>query len=418
LTVKQQIGIGQLPDLDVNAMKEMKECVKNDPEKAKAKFHITSSIYNNFKVTNKITRFEVGQQSFQHSFNIVSDQPKPLGGNDSGATPEELLLSALGSCLCMSFLCLAKEENLNLTRCDVKTRAKIDLRSVFEEKGQVQRGFRAVIAKFDVQGENLNPDRLHNLIHRAELLSPIAQTVKKSNQVHVCLKGEGKDIEQRFGLIGKEEVGQEGISQQRPRHGRQLEPGRQRKTGSAPEAEHVEGYQELEGVKFLQPGVSVSPRRDESQQGQLPQQRDIKSQVESHEKRDIKPEEESHEKESKVKQRGKTDIPKESKAKPGEIASDVKPVSGSAKADITGIGQKKDQGPKLEEQKPKDLPTQQTKGPQELGHEGKHAVESLGKQEKTTGKDVPSQPHTLAQEQKPQEKRTGTEGVLPESNTR
>src|SRR4051812_46012916 len=120
----------------------------NDSKKSKINFHVTSNIQNDFKVTNNIERFEMGHEVIQHSqpFDVKADQPIQLCGSDTAPTPEELLLSSLGTCLSMAFLSAAKVEKIILRKVDVKLRGKIDLRSVFDATGKYQRGFRAIVA--------------------------------------------------------------------------------------------------------------------------------------------------------------------------------------------------------------------------------------------------------------------------------
>lgn len=88
---------------------------------------------------------------------VYADQPKQLLGKDSAPNPSELLLSALGSCLALSFLKLAACEKIKVTNIALKVKAKIDLRSSFTDAvstSGAERGFRAICAKFDISVHN------------------------------------------------------------------------------------------------------------------------------------------------------------------------------------------------------------------------------------------------------------------------
>lgn len=56
------------------------------------------------------------------SYRLTSDEPTPLGGTDTGPTPYELLLSALGSCTAMTLRMYADRRGMPVESIEVRLR--------------------------------------------------------------------------------------------------------------------------------------------------------------------------------------------------------------------------------------------------------------------------------------------------------
>jgi putative redox protein len=56
------------------------------------------------------------------SYRLTSDEPSPLGGTDTGPTPYELLLSALGSCTAMTLRMYADRRGMPVESIEVRLR--------------------------------------------------------------------------------------------------------------------------------------------------------------------------------------------------------------------------------------------------------------------------------------------------------
>jgi len=217
--VKQALNPDVTCNVNVERLNEFKGFIKADPLKFKLKYHVDCIAESDLKVRSEISRFELGKESIHHNktFTFYADQPKQLLGSGAAPSPSEYMLMAIGSCLTMSFIKAAAIGQLKLGYVNCKVKAKVDLRAAFaDDFPNIAPGFRAICAKFDIQGDNLDHSILVDLVKTAELSSVVTQTIKRGTPIRVCLKGEGKEFEREHGLIGKE-----GVKQAQFREGQQ-----------------------------------------------------------------------------------------------------------------------------------------------------------------------------------------------------
>jgi len=76
---------------------------------AKETFTATSKLVEGLQVDN-----------FVRDFTIRMDEPKSLGGTDTGMNPVEALLAALGSCMMIVAAAFAKSQGIDLQDCWVE----------------------------------------------------------------------------------------------------------------------------------------------------------------------------------------------------------------------------------------------------------------------------------------------------------
>jgi len=81
---------------------------------------------------------------------IIVDEPKELGGDDTGANPVELLLSALGACQSIVARIYAPKFDIDLQNFWVELEGDIDLDGFFG-KSDVRPGFLSIRYTFHIE---------------------------------------------------------------------------------------------------------------------------------------------------------------------------------------------------------------------------------------------------------------------------
>ncbi len=86
------------------------------------------------------------------SFTIIADEPKALGGTDTGVSPVEMLLCSLGACQCLTARFFAKEHGIDLKDISISLEGDIDVKGVLGMQG-IRPGFQEIRIKTTIKAD-------------------------------------------------------------------------------------------------------------------------------------------------------------------------------------------------------------------------------------------------------------------------
>ena len=109
--------------------------LKDTPENASAVFTVQTRQVEGFR-----------SEATVRQFNLTVDEPEALGGNDTGPTPVELLLAALGSCQEITYRLYADALGVPLKGVSVQLTGNLDLRGFFAVEPGVRPGYQSIEA--------------------------------------------------------------------------------------------------------------------------------------------------------------------------------------------------------------------------------------------------------------------------------
>jgi uncharacterized OsmC-like protein len=104
----------------------------------------------------------------EYTFDI--DHPEAFAASDEGATPVEIVLTALAGCLTAGVAAVAQQRKIQLRSVTARLEGRLDLRGILGADSDVRNGFNDVRVRFDIDADAT----------REEIEALVAQSQKRS----------------------------------------------------------------------------------------------------------------------------------------------------------------------------------------------------------------------------------------------
>lgn len=137
-----------------------------------------------FKATAHLQKGMVVKAS-SRNFEITIDEPKSLGGTDTGMNPVELVLSALGACQSIVARVYARKFNVQLDDFWVEVEGDLDTDG-FMNKSDVRRGYSEIRYTFHIKTD-ASREQVESFVEFLEQTCPVGDTI--ANPVSLKLNG-------------------------------------------------------------------------------------------------------------------------------------------------------------------------------------------------------------------------------------
>ncbi|WP_240417368.1 OsmC family protein [Paenibacillus periandrae] len=118
-------------------------------------------------------------------FEFTIDEPKSLGGTDTGMNPVEAVLGALGACQSIVARVYAKKFNIRLDDFWVEVEGDLDLDGFFK-KSDVRPGYSDIRYNFHIKTD-APKEQVEEFVQFLEQTCPVGDTL--ANQVNLKLNG-------------------------------------------------------------------------------------------------------------------------------------------------------------------------------------------------------------------------------------
>ena len=158
--------------VNIEALRGARQALTDAPEAAQFEWRATCEWVNGTHSRSTITDFSgLGQQhAHRQVFSLEADHPQVFASEDNGATPPEIVLAALGSCLTAGVATVATQRGVELRSVKATVEGTMDLQGILGIDGDVRNGFDAINVTYEIDAD----------ASRADIEAIVAQSQKRS----------------------------------------------------------------------------------------------------------------------------------------------------------------------------------------------------------------------------------------------
>ena len=172
--------------VNVGALLEAREALREMPEAAQFKWRASCKWQNGTHSRTTIQNFFGLGQEQQHKteFNFEADHPEIFASEDLGATPVELVLAGLASCLTAGVAAVAQNRGIQLRSVEAQLEGSMDIQGILGVDGDVRNGYNDIKVKFNIDADASQED-IEALVAQSQKRSAVYDVVTNPTDVSV-----------------------------------------------------------------------------------------------------------------------------------------------------------------------------------------------------------------------------------------
>jgi uncharacterized OsmC-like protein len=172
--------------VNVEALLGAREALTNAPEAAKFKWRATVKWINGTHSRSSIQSFYGLGEEHKHKaeYTIDADHPEVFASEDKGATPVELVLAGLASCLTAGVAAVAQNRQIQLRSVSATLEAGMDVRGILGADSEVRNGFDGVKVTYKIDAD-ASRDDIESLVAQSQKRSAVYDILTNPTNVSV-----------------------------------------------------------------------------------------------------------------------------------------------------------------------------------------------------------------------------------------
>jgi len=172
--------------VNVQALLDAREALTATPEGARFNWRATCKWVNGTHSRSTIKGFfGLGEeQSHKTTFSFEADHPEIFASEDNGATPVELVLAGLASCLTAGVAAVAQMREIQLNSVSATLEGGMDLQGILGIDSDVRNGFDGIKVHFDIDAD-ASDDDIKALVAQSQKRSAVFDVVTNPTNVTV-----------------------------------------------------------------------------------------------------------------------------------------------------------------------------------------------------------------------------------------
>jgi uncharacterized OsmC-like protein len=175
--------------VNVEALLGAREALTATPEGAKFNWRATCNWIKGTHSRSTVKGFfGLGEeQSHKTEFTFEADHPEIFASEDHGATPVELVLAGLASCLTAGIAAVAQMREIQLRSVKATLEGSMDIQGILGIDTDVRNGFDGIKVTYDIDAD-ATPDEIKAIVAQSQKRSAVYDIVTNPTNVTVEVK--------------------------------------------------------------------------------------------------------------------------------------------------------------------------------------------------------------------------------------
>lgn len=172
--------------VNVGALLQAREALRQAPEAAKFTWRATCKWQKGTHSKSNVQGFfGLGEeQRHRTEFTFEADHPEVFASEDLGATPVELVLVGLASCLTAGVAAVAQNRGIQLRSVEAQLEGAMDLQGILGIDADVRNGYDDIKVRFDIDADATQED-IEALVAQSQKRSAVYDIVTNPTNVSV-----------------------------------------------------------------------------------------------------------------------------------------------------------------------------------------------------------------------------------------
>ena len=172
--------------VNVEALLGAREALSGAPEGAKFTWRAQHEWVNGTHSRTDVKGFfGLGEeQSHRTTFHFEADHPEIFASEDHGATPVEIVLAGLASCLTAGIAAVAQNREIQLNSVTATIEGAMDIQGILGIDGDVRNGFDGIKVTYNIDAD-ATEDEIKALVAQSQKRSAVFDIVTNPTNVDV-----------------------------------------------------------------------------------------------------------------------------------------------------------------------------------------------------------------------------------------
>ncbi len=178
--------------VNVAALLEAREALTATPEAALFKWRASCNWENGTHSSSTVESFFGLGEEHKHvrEYSFDADHPEVFASEDKGATPVELVLVGLASCLTAGIAAVAQNRDIQLKSVKATLEAPMDIQGILGIDSDVRNGFEGVTVNYEIDADASKED-IEALVAQSQKRSAVFDIVTNPTNVTVEVNSTG-----------------------------------------------------------------------------------------------------------------------------------------------------------------------------------------------------------------------------------